>query len=48
VPQTLDGVVLLGWMEKAEAVTCLLEACWFDPQLTHPQAEALWNNTITR
>jgi len=42
VPQTLDGVVLLGWMEKNEAIACLRETCWFDPQLAIPQAEALW------
>ncbi len=42
MPQTLDGVVLLGWMEKEEAVTYLRETCWFDPQLTIEQAEALW------
>jgi len=42
MPHTLDGVVLLGWMEKDEAITCLQTQCWFDPQLSNDQAEALW------
>ncbi|MGC1686729.1 MAG: hypothetical protein WA734_13975 [Candidatus Acidiferrales bacterium] len=42
MPQTLDGLLLLGWMEKAEAVSWLQEHCWFDPQLTQQQAEDLW------
>jgi hypothetical protein len=42
MPNTLDGIVLLGWMEKSDAVTYLLEHCWFEPQLTQPQAEELW------
>jgi hypothetical protein len=42
MPNTLDGIVLLGWMEKAEAIAYLRERCWFDPQLTENEAEALW------
>jgi hypothetical protein len=42
MPNTLDGILLLGWMEKAEAVSWLLEHCWFDPPLTPQQAEELW------
>lgn len=42
MPNTLDGIVLLGWMEKAEAVAWLQESCWFDPQLSQKQAEDLW------
>ena len=42
MPNTLDGVVLLGWMEKSDAVACLQTQCWFDPQLTNEQGEALW------
>jgi hypothetical protein len=42
MPNTFDGVVLLGWMEKDAAISYLLEHCWFDPQLTNQEAEALW------
>jgi hypothetical protein len=28
MPNTLDGIALLGWMEKTEAVTWLRETCW--------------------
>ena len=39
--QTLDGIVLLGWLEKAEAVAFLQQGCWFDPQITTEAAEDL-------
>src|ERR1700693_6239187 len=42
MPNTFDGIVLLGWMEKSEAISYLLEHCCFDPQLTNQQAEELW------
>ena len=42
MPNTLEGIVLLGWLEKADAISFLQNACWFDPQLTDQQAEALW------
>lgn len=42
MPNTLDGIVLLGWMEKSDAVTYLQTQCWFDPQIANEQAEALW------
>jgi len=42
MPQTLEGLVLLGWMEKNDAVTYLLEHCWFDPQVTNEQAQVMW------
>lgn len=38
----LDAVVLLGWMERDEAIAYLLEQCWFDPALDRQRAEALW------
>jgi hypothetical protein len=42
MPHTLDGIVLLGWLEKADAISFLHNHCWFDPQLTYQQAEAVW------
>ena len=42
MPNTLDGILLLGWMEKSEALSWLMEHCWFDPALTPMEAEALW------
>lgn len=42
MPNTLDGILLLGWMEKTEAVTWLEKHCWFDPQLSQQQAEDMW------
>jgi hypothetical protein len=43
MPNTLDGILLLGWMEKSEAISYLLEHCWFDPPLTNGQAESMWD-----
>lgn len=40
--RTMDGIVLLGWMERREAVKYLQEQCVFIPQLTEQQAEAIW------
>ena len=40
--KTVDALVLLGWMEKDEAISYLQEQCWFDPALTIQQAEELW------
>jgi len=42
MPNTLDGILLLGWMEKAEAVNWLTQQCWSDPAITAIEAEALW------
>jgi hypothetical protein len=39
---TVDAVLLLGWMEKEEAIPYLLEQCWFEPKLTIAQAEEVW------
>jgi hypothetical protein len=39
---SLMGVVLLGWMEREQALTFLLEDCVFEPPLTEPAAESLW------
>ncbi|HEY5030766.1 MAG TPA: hypothetical protein VIK39_20355 [Candidatus Angelobacter sp.] len=38
----MDGIVLLGWLSRDEAVKYLREDCIFDPQLTEEQAEAFW------
>jgi hypothetical protein len=40
--KTLDGKLLLGWMTKEEARTALCDACHFDPAMTTPKAEQLW------
>jgi hypothetical protein len=40
---TLNAVLLLGWMERQDAVEYLLRGCVFDPPFTEPQAEAKWN-----
>lgn len=42
MPNTLEGVVLLGYMEKSEAITYLQEHCWFEPQITEQAASELW------
>ncbi len=39
---TVDGIALLGWMERDEAIAYLLDQCWSDPALNRQQAEALW------
>jgi hypothetical protein len=38
------GVVLLGWMEKSQAIRFLTEDCWFEPALTESAAESLWRD----
>lgn len=38
----LEAIVLLGWMERAEALEFLRVRCIFDPELTEDQALALW------
>jgi hypothetical protein len=40
--KTVNALLLLGWMEKDEAILYLQEQCWFDPPLTNQQAEELW------
>jgi hypothetical protein len=42
VPQTLRGVVLLGWMNRDNAVKFLTTKCVSDPPYTNDSAEALW------
>lgn len=42
MPSTLDAVILLGWMERDDAIAYLLDRCSLDPPLDRPQAEALW------
>lgn len=42
VQQVLEGRVLLGWMKRDDAVRFLRTACWFEPQITDAEAEALW------
>lgn len=39
----LNALLLLGWMERQEAVECLMKGCLFDPPLNEAQAEAKWN-----
>lgn len=41
-PATLDGVLLLAWMERDEALLWLRRNCWFEPELTDQQAEEIW------
>ncbi len=38
----IDAVVLLGWMERDEAVSYLRNECCFDPPLTDDEAGLLW------
>jgi hypothetical protein len=42
MPPTVDGYLLLGWMEKDEAVYWLMNDCWFDPPLSDQQAIEIW------
>lgn len=39
---TLNGVLLLGWMDRDNAVTYLMRNCISDPPYTEATAEALW------
>jgi hypothetical protein len=39
---THEGRVLLGWMERDEAVHWLMKGCVFEPALTDVAAEQLW------
>lgn len=41
-PQALEGRVLLGWMERNDAVRYLTKNCVFDPPLLDDAAEAVW------
>ena len=42
-PQTMDGVVLLGWMDRDAAVKYLTTSCVADPPpYTEGSAEELW------
>jgi hypothetical protein len=38
----LNGIILIGWMERDEAVRTLHDDCFFDPPLSDETAEALW------
>jgi hypothetical protein len=42
MPNTVDAILLVGWMEKDAAIKYLQQECYFDPPLTVEQAEALW------
>ena len=42
-PSTVEGVVLLGWLERDFAVKFLLNECVWDPSLSEASAEELWN-----
>jgi hypothetical protein len=41
-PSTYTGVVLLGWMERDQAVRFLMEDCRFEKPLTESDAEGVW------
>lgn len=45
---TLKGRVLLGWLQRDEAVRFLLNDCAFDPPMDEPKAESLWANYRAR
>lgn len=47
-PSTVDAIVLLGWMERDEAVGFLRDQCYFESALDNQQAEALWNQYHAR
>lgn len=47
-PLTVDGVLLLGWMEREEALWWLRDRCWFDPPLNEAQADELWKEYRAR
>jgi hypothetical protein len=42
MPPTVDGLLLLGWMEKDDALRWLMNDCWFDPPLLTEGAEQMW------
>jgi hypothetical protein len=39
---TLGANILLGWMDREEAISHLVNDCRFDPQITRDRAEELW------
>ncbi len=41
-PGTHRGVVLIGWMDREQALRFLLEDCVWDPPLNERSAEGLW------
>jgi len=45
---TVGANILLGWMERDEAIAYLQNECCFDPPLTYEQAEARWNEYRNR
>ena len=42
MPPTVDGLLLLGWIEKDEATYWLTNECFFDPPMTEGRAHELW------
>lgn len=42
--KTVDALVLIGWMEKEQAIAYLQQQCVFEPPLTRKQAEKLWRS----
>lgn len=42
VPQTVNAILLPGWMEENVAVSLLLNDCVFDPPITADEAKAKW------
>jgi hypothetical protein len=41
-PQTVDGIVLLGWKAEAEALKFLMDHCVFDEPLGQDAARVIW------
>jgi hypothetical protein len=48
MPTTLDAIVLLGQMEREQAIPFLKNDCYFEPQLTDDQIDDLWNQHRNR
>jgi hypothetical protein len=42
--KTIDGRILLGWMDREEAIFFLRELCFFDPQISGAEAETVWRD----
>ena len=42
MPATVDGILLLAWMERDEALLWLCKNCCFDHELTDQEAEEIW------
>src|SRR5882762_9714117 len=47
-PQTVDAIVLIGWMQRDQAVVFLRDHCIFDATLDEAAADALWQDFRSR